>query len=145
MNDHHENDRTWSDALGLALFFAGALACVLLTQALWDEPGSAEGAGGTKAMGHALLWAGGATPTFLVGAACLALGALLFLDYVGTVRALRHLGGIFGVALGVSVVLGGFSESAAGAFGAWMGGSVASAISAPGFRFPFVPITRRIC
>jgi hypothetical protein len=81
-------------------------------------------------MGHALLWAGGAVPVFMLSLACLAMGASLFLGYVSAASVARHLGGVLGMALGVSVVLGAFSESAGGILGERIGGGLAELTTA---------------
>ena len=131
MNDTHQNDRTLSDVFGLVLFAAGAFGSTLLVLALTDDPVSGQASTGTAAMGHALLWAGGAIPVIMMSLACLTLGAIQFLGYQEAQRVTWHLGGVLGVAVGVSVVLGAFSESAGGRLGVVIGGGLSELLSAP--------------
>ena len=66
MNDTTQNERTGIDILGLLLFGVGAFASTLLVQALREGSASGETSNQIEAMGHALLWAGGAVPVFML-------------------------------------------------------------------------------
>ena len=82
-------------------------------------------------MGNGLLWATGPVPVCLMSFACLLLGALQFLGYQDAQRVTRHLCGSFGVALGLSIVLGAYSPDAGGRFGVIIGGGLAELAAAP--------------
>ena len=125
-NTQPQNDRFWTDdAFGLLLFAVGATSSSLLALALTDGPGGAGAATGTAAMGHGLLWIGGAIPVGLMSATCLLMGAAQFLGWIETQRIARHLCGVLAVSLSLSLVLGAFSDSAGGLVGLSTGGALA--------------------
>ena len=129
-NTQPENDRFWMDAFGLALFSVGAILSSLLALALTDGPGEAGAATGTAAMGHGLLWIGGAIPVGLIGISCLLMGAAQFLGWVENQLVTRHLAGVLAVSMSLSLVLGAFSDSAGGLVGMSTGGALAD-LSSP--------------
>ena len=131
MNDTQQNNRTWSDAFGLVLFGVGALASSLLVLAMVQDPMTGQASTKTAAMGHARLGAGGAGPASVMSLACLLLGAAQFLGHQGALRVTRHLVGVLGVVVGLSIVLGAFSGFAGGRFGVVVGGGLADLASAP--------------
>jgi len=98
--------------------------------ALTDDPVTGQPNIG-KEMGHALLWAGGAVPISLMSLACLLMGASQFLGYLDARRVTRHLVGVLGVSVGLSLALGAFSGSAGGRLGNMVGGGLAELVSAP--------------
>ena len=129
-NTQPENDRFWTDACGLLLFAAGATSSSLLALALTDGPGAAGAATGTAAMGHGLLWIGGAIPVGLMSLACLLMGAGQFLGWSEAPRITRHLSGVLAVSLSLCMVLGAFSDNAGGLVGTFIGGALAG-LSSP--------------
>ena len=131
MNDTPERDRVWSDAFGLVLFAVGSITGTLLYQTLTDSAASGESVNWAVRMGSGLLWATGPVPVSLMSLACLLLGALQFLGYQDAQRVTRHLGGSFGVALGLSIVLGAYSPDAGGRLGVIIGGGLAGLVAAP--------------
>ncbi len=131
MNDTHQNDRTWSDAFGLVLFAVGSITGALLFKTLSHTGPSGEDANWAVQMGYALLWATGPVPVSMMSLACFFLGAAQFLGYQEAQRVTRHLGGVLGISVGLSIVLGAYSLDAGGRLGVIIGGGLANLVAAP--------------
>jgi len=121
----------WSDAFGLVLFAVGSITGALLFKTLTHTTPSAEGANWAVQMGHGLLWATGPVPVSMMSLACFFLGAAQFLGYLEAQRATRHLVGVLGISVGLSIVLGAYSPDAGGRLGMIIGGGLAGIAAAP--------------
>lgn len=120
-----------SDGVGLALFAAAVFCAVVVVKPMFLGANVVEIAPGTDASFVKLIaaaWVGaiGAWPTFAFTAPVAVLGARMFL--FGPVAGLvRHIVGAAFVAASLALVLGSFSDTAGGAFGARIGGNIAGA------------------
>jgi hypothetical protein len=113
------------NGVGILLFGVGVFFAVLLVKAFTSEVPVAE-AGGTAAL--AALWIDslGGIAGFVFCGGIAILGARMFLD-AASGNALRHAGGLAGVAVGISIVAGSVSAGAGGALGRAIGGGISSA------------------
>src|SRR5260221_568722 len=126
MNNQSENRfELRRDGLGIVLFTAGAFFTVLLVLAMWNSE-SLDRAVGTAAL--ARIWAGsiGLLPALLFCGGSAILGAHLFL--VGGSNVKRRAGGLALVALGLSVFVGAFSQTAGGVVGTITAGALSRSI-----------------
>jgi hypothetical protein len=111
------------DGGGLVLFVAGAFVSVLMVKAMAsDQP--LEQLTGTAAIAAPLAGSLGAFPWLVFAAGIAFLGARSFVT-ASEAGALRHAFGLAGITVGLSILLGAFSDSAGGAFGAGTGGKIA--------------------
>jgi hypothetical protein len=131
MNDTTQNDRTWSDAFGLVLFAVGSITGALLFKTLTHADASGEATSWAVQMGYGLLWATGPVPMSMMSLACFFLGAAQFLGYQEAQRVTRHLGGVLGMSVGLSIVLGAYSPDAGGRLGMMIGGGLSDLVAAP--------------
>lgn len=116
------------DGGGLALFVAGAFVSVLMVKTLAsDQP--LDQLTGTAAI--AALFAGsfGAFPCLILAAGVGFLGARSFVT-ASEAGALRHALGLIGCTLGLSILLGAFSDTGGGRFGLLTGGGIGLATHA---------------
>lgn len=119
------------DGAGLALFAAGVFCAALVVPAMFSGPSAVVVPAGTSPGFVPLIaatWVGaiGAWPSFAFTAPVAVLGAWLFLR--GPIAGLlRHIVGIAFLAVGLAILLGAFSETAGGTFGARIGGGIAAA------------------
>ncbi len=110
------------DAGGLILFGAGAFVSVLMVKSLAsDQP--LEQQTGTAAFAALLAGIFGALPWLVFAAGIGFLGARSFVT-ASEGRALRHVLGLAGITIGLSILLGAFSDTGGGKFGLWTGGKL---------------------
>ncbi len=123
MSEHRFDMRR--NGMGILLFGLGVFFAVLLVKAFTSEVPVAE-AGGTAAL--AALWIDslGGLAGFVFCGGIAILGARMFLD-AASGSALRHAGGLAGVAVGISIVAGSVSAGAGGALGRAIGEGISSA------------------
>jgi len=111
------------DGGGLTLFVVGAFVSVLMVKALAsDQP--LEQQTGTAAIAALLAGSFGSFPWLVFAAGIGFLGARSFVT-ASEAGALRHALGLAGITIGLSILLGAFSDSAGGAFGTGTGGRIA--------------------
>ncbi len=110
------------NGVGILLFGVGVFFAVLLVKAFTSEVPVAE-AGGTAAL--AALWIDslGGIAGFVFCGGIAILGARMFLD-AASGNALRHAGGLAGIAVGISILAGSVSANAGGALGRAIGGGI---------------------
>lgn len=111
------------DGGGLTLFVVGAFVSVLMVKAMASEQ-PLEQQTGTAAIAAWFAGSFGALPWLVFAAGIGFLGARSFVT-ASEAGALRHAFGLAGITVGLSVLLGAFSDGAGGAFGVGTGGKIA--------------------